>query len=97
MQYAVRIAFSRCYVRFEVFTAVTMMNAVVWDVTLCSSCKNRCFGGTYRLLHQGDKNVVPSSPILVTLMEALSSSETLVLTRATRRDIQEDGVLHSHC
>jgi hypothetical protein len=31
-------------------------------------------------------NVVPSSPILVTLMiEAIRSSETLVLTRATRR------------
>jgi hypothetical protein len=36
-------------------------------------------------------NVVPSSPILVTLMmEALSSSHTLVLTRATRRIIAED-------
>jgi hypothetical protein len=33
-------------------------------------------------------NVVTSSPILVTLMmEALSSSETSVLTRATRRNI----------
>jgi hypothetical protein len=33
-------------------------------------------------------SVVPSSPILVTLMkEALSSSETSVLTRATRRNI----------
>jgi hypothetical protein len=28
------------YVRFEVFTAVTMKNSVFWDVTPCGSCKN---------------------------------------------------------
>jgi hypothetical protein len=33
------------YVRFEIFTAVTMKNDVFWDVTLCGSCKNRRFGG----------------------------------------------------
>jgi hypothetical protein len=42
-------------------------------------------------------NIVPSSPILLTLMmEELLYSKTSLLTRATRRNIPEYGIRHSH-
>jgi hypothetical protein len=35
--------------------AVTMKNAVFWDVAPCRSCVNRRLGGTYRFHLQGRK------------------------------------------
>jgi hypothetical protein len=66
-----------------------MNNVVTRDVTPCGFCKNRRFGGTYRLLYQGYKNQRTRSTFafLILMMEAIGSSETSVITRATRRHI----------
>jgi hypothetical protein len=53
------------------------------------------FSGVLQLLTSA--NVAPSSLIFSTLMiEETISSKTSVHTRATRRQLPEDAILHSH-
>jgi hypothetical protein len=80
-----------------------MKKTVFFDITPYGPCKNRRFGGSHHLHHQGGKNlrvrnnVRNDSPILSTLtMQAIRSSETSVPTRAIPCNIKEDGILHSY-
>jgi hypothetical protein len=68
------------YIRFEVFTAVTMKNVVFWDLTPCRFCVNRSL--------QPPAYAGSSLADFFTLkMEEIRSSETSAHTRSTRRYI----------
>jgi hypothetical protein len=45
-----RIVIHTSWNRFKVFTAVSMKNSVLWDVTPCVSCNNRRFASVVWLL-----------------------------------------------
>jgi hypothetical protein len=54
------------YVRFEVFTAATMKNTDLRNVTLCGTCKNQRFDWTRSFSHQGEKNQPGRKTLAVT-------------------------------
>jgi hypothetical protein len=66
-------------VKFEVFTAVTMKNAVFWDVAL----------------HPPSLTGFSLADFSTLKMGVVHSSKTPVHTRSTRRHIPEDGILQS--
>jgi hypothetical protein len=84
--------------------AVTMKNAVFWDMGPCRYCANRRVGGIYRLQLQGRKIRARGTSVgrwlqtkFSTLkMEAISFLETSVHTRFTWRQIPEDSILHCY-
>jgi hypothetical protein len=82
--------------RFEELRASISRVTRIGELETLAVTSNRCrLRSVSRLLVTAYD--VPSSPTFATLMmETLSTTETSVLTRAKRRNIIEDAILHSH-
>jgi hypothetical protein len=79
--------------------AVTMKNGMFWDVMPCGFVRADILVFIRSMLQLLiTATIVPSLPILVTLMmHAIRSSKTSVLTTATLHNIPEDGIHLKKC
>jgi hypothetical protein len=92
-------------VGFDVSTAVTMKNAVFWDVAPSGFIINRRFVGTWRLQLQGRRNNASEEKYRWLLSVCYffyhedgddTCPETSVYNKPTRCHVPEDSILHSH-
>jgi hypothetical protein len=90
------------YVRFEILTAVTMKNSVFCDEMLYTSCKNRRFGGNFRLHHEAwkdhwaRKNVWSNQQLVYTcllLVNVYVVPSSLILSTLMRGSISSSETL----
>jgi hypothetical protein len=71
--------------------AVIMKNAIFWDDSTWLLLELTFLHSVRQLLVTA--NVLSSLILSILMMEAIRSSKTKVLTRATRRHIPEEGIL----